>query len=101
MQYSGGRKGLQFSNKDMWKTDLGARLNILKGKGTFGVRFNDIFKTMKARFYSYEPANISGTFEWESQTVNVNFSYRFGSGKNRALDRKQRDKNEKQGGGMF
>ena len=99
--YSAGKNGLQFSNKDMWKTDLGARLTILKGKGTLGVRFNDIFKTMRARFYSNEPADINGNFQWESRTVNVNFNYKFGSGKNRALDRKQRDQNESQGGGLF
>jgi len=99
--YSGARQGLQFSNKDMWKTDLGSRLDLFEGKGSLSLRFNDIFKTMKSRFYSTEPANINGTFRWESQTVNLNFSYRFGSGKNKSLDRKQRDNNEKQGGGMF
>lgn len=99
--YRGGRNGLQFSNKEMWKTDLGARINLLKGKGSLTVRYNDIFKTMKSYFYSTEPADISGNFQWESQTFNVNFSYRFGSGKNKALDRKDRDKNESQGGGMF
>lgn len=99
--YNAGQNGLQFSNKDMWKTDLGARLNLFKGKGSLAIRYNDIFKTMKARFYSQEPANISGEFQWESQTVNINFNYRFGSGKNKALDRKQREQNESRGGGMF
>nr|WP_294935341.1 outer membrane beta-barrel family protein [uncultured Flavobacterium sp.] len=99
--YSGARQGLQFSNKDMWKTDLGSRLDLFDGKGSLSLRFNDVFKTMKSRFYSTEPADINGTFRWESQTVNLNFSYRFGSGKNKSLDRKQRDNNEKQGGGMF
>ncbi|MGX7666202.1 TonB-dependent receptor domain-containing protein [Flavobacterium pedocola] len=99
--YSGGKKGLQFSNKDMWKTDLGSRLDLFEGKGSLSLRFNDVFKTMKSRFISTEPAHITGTFKWESQTVNLNFSYRFGSGKNKSLDRKQRDNNVKQGGGMF
>lgn len=99
--YRAGERSLQFSNKEMWKTDLGARLNVLKGKGTLSIRYNDIFDTMHARFNSNEPAAISGQFRWENQTFNVNFSYRFGSGKNKALDRKQRDKNESQGGGMF
>lgn len=99
--YRAGEKSLQFSNTDMWKTDLGARLNILKGKGTFSVRYNDVFNAMKSNFYSSDPAKINGTFRWENQTVNVNFSYRFGNGKNKALDRKQRDKGDAQGGGMF
>ena len=99
--YRMGERSLQFTNKDMWKTDLGVRLNILDGKGTLGVRYNDVFKTMKSRFHSSDPATLDGTFRWESQTVNVNFSYRFGSGKNKALDRKQREQNDSQGGGMF
>lgn len=99
--YRAGERSLQFTNKEMWKTDLGARLNIFEGKGTFSVRYNDIFNTMRAGFKSDEPANISGKFRWENQTVNVNFSYRFGSGKNKALERKQREQNESQGGGMF
>ncbi|MES2811307.1 MAG: outer membrane beta-barrel family protein [Bacteroidota bacterium] len=99
--YRMGERSLQFTNKDMWKTDLGARLNLLEGKATLSVRYNDIFKTMKSSFYSSDPALLNGTFRWESQTVNVNFSYRFGSGKNKALDRKQREQNDSQGGGMF
>lgn len=99
--YRAGERSLQFTNGDMWKTDLGARLNLLEGKGTLSVRYNDVFNTMKSTFHSSEPAKINGTFRWESRTVNVNFSYRFGSGKNKALDRKQREHNDSQGGGMF
>lgn len=99
--YRAPENGLQFSSKEMWKTDLGARLNILKGKGTFSVRYNDIFNQMRARFTNNYPDKIDGQFRWESQTVNVNFSYRFGSGKDRALQRKQREQNETQGGGLF
>ncbi|RXR18290.1 TonB-dependent receptor [Flavobacterium amnicola] len=99
--YRAGERSLQFSNGDMWKTDLGARINLLSGKGTLSVRYNDIFKTMKSTFHSSDPAKINGSFRWESRTVNVNFSYRFGSGKNKALDRKQREQNDSQGGGMF
>ncbi|AEW85946.1 TonB-dependent outer membrane receptorprecursor [Flavobacterium columnare ATCC 49512] len=99
--YRAGQNGLQFSNKDMWKTDLGARLSLLNGKGSLSIRYNDIFNTMRARFYSNEPAQINGNFRWESQTININFNYRFGSGKNKTLDRKQRNQEESQGGGLF
>jgi len=99
--YRAGERSLQFSNKEMWKTDLGARLNLLEGKATLSVRYNDVFNTMKSNFYSSDPAKINGTFRWENQTVNINFSYRFGSGKNKALGRKQRGQNDLQGGGMF
>jgi outer membrane receptor protein involved in Fe transport len=99
--YRGAEKGLQFSSKEMWKTDLGARVNVLKDKGTFSVRYNDIFNKMRARFYSENPDKVDGEFRWESQMVNVNFSYRFGSGKDKALQRKEREKNDAQGGGIF
>ena len=38
-------------------------------------------------------------FNWESNTVNVSLSYRFGGGKYRAKSRKRRDNDEKSGGG--
>jgi hypothetical protein len=56
---------------------------------------------MRARFYSENPDKVDGEFRWESQMVNVNFSYRFGSGKDKALQRKEREKNDAQGGGIF
>ncbi len=40
-----------------------------------------------------------GEFNWESQTVFAGISYRFGSGKNKAVKRKRRDSNTKQSGG--
>jgi len=99
--YRAGERSLQFTNGNMWKTDLGARMNLLNGKGTVSVRYNDVFNTMRSTFHSSDPAKINGTFRWESQTLNVNLSYRFGDGKNKALDRKQREQNDSQGGGMF
>lgn len=99
--YRAGERSLQFTNGNMWKTDLGARMNLFNGKGTVSVRYNDVFNTMRSTFHSSDPAKINGTFRWESQTLNVNLSYRFGDGKNKALDRKQREQNDSQGGGMF
>jgi outer membrane receptor protein involved in Fe transport len=99
--YRAGVDDIQFSNKEMWRTDLGVRYSILKDQGSISLRVNDIFNTMRARFYGEIPELTFGQFRWESRMVNVNFNYRFGSGKNRALQRKQRDQNETQGGGLF
>jgi hypothetical protein len=41
----------------------------------------------------------NGRFNWESQNVYAGISYRFGSGKDRALQRKRRDDNTKEAGG--
>lgn len=99
--YRGGVEDIQFNNELMWRTDIGFRYNILKGKGSVGMRFNDMFNTMRSRFNSDSPDNIRGQFRWESRMLSMNFNYRFGSGDNRAMQRRQRDRNESQGGGLF
>jgi outer membrane receptor protein involved in Fe transport len=97
--YNGENIGLQFKRNEMWKIDAGASYNILKGKGTISTRVSDIFNTMNFSFDGTKPYRQQGEFNWESQSVYLGFSYRFGGGKNRALKRKERDNNEKQGGG--
>ncbi len=90
---------LQFLREPMWKMDIGSSYNILKGNGTISARFSDIFNTMHFAFNGEKPYKSNGQFNWESQTVYVGFNYRFGSGKNKAIQRKERDKNETQGSG--
>lgn len=97
--YRGRDLSLQFNRSAMWKMDIGSSYNILKGSGTISARFSDIFKTMKFAFEGDRPYPSTGQFNWESQTVYLGFNYRFGSGKNKANQRKQRDNNESQGGG--
>jgi outer membrane receptor protein involved in Fe transport len=100
--YRSGVDGVQFNGKEMYKIDAGGRYSFLKDKATLSVRFNDIFDTMKAGFYGENPYPQVGQFSWESQSVYVGFNYMFGAGKNKSLQRKQRDNNTKQdGGGLF
>lgn len=99
--YRGQEQGLQFLRKSMYKTDLGASYNVLKGKGTISARVSDIFNTMNFSFDGTLPYKQDGSFYWESQSVYLGFNFRFGGGKNAALQRKQRDDNETQGGGMM
>ncbi len=99
--YRGAEQGLQFVRKPMYRMDLGSSYNILKGQGTLSARVGDIFNTMKFSFDGDLPYAQQGSFNWESRTVYLGFNYRFGGGKNAALIRKQRDKNETQGGGMM
>lgn len=99
--YRGGGKDLQFEVDPMWMINTGASYRILKGKGTLTFRVNDIFEGMKFKFDSEVPYSQTGEFHWESRTVYLGFSYRFGSGKNKAKRRKQRDTHETQGGGGF
>lgn len=99
--YRGANENLQFEVDPMWKIDFGGSWNILDNKGTISARVSDIFNSMKFGFDSVRPYPQTGNFYWESQTAYVGFTYKFGGGKNKALDRKRRDQNELQGSGGF
>lgn len=99
--YRGAEQGLQFMRNPMYRMDLGSSYNVLKGKGTLSARVSDIFNKMKFSFDGDLPYSQQGSFNWESRTIYIGFNYRFGGGNNSALQRKQRDKNETQGGGMM
>jgi hypothetical protein len=98
--YRGDTENLQFKTKDFYFLNAGARYNLLKGKGTISINFNDIFHTQRYTFDGTRPLRQIGEFSWDSQTVYFGFSYRFGGGKNRKLTRKSRDKNEKSNDGF-
>lgn len=98
--YRAKAKGIQFDRKPMYFVNAGARYNFAEGNGTVSLNFNDIFNTMQFAFEGERPYKQKGDFNWESQTIFVGLSYRFSSGKeSRALNRKRRDSNTKQGGG--
>ncbi|MCC9071643.1 TonB-dependent receptor family protein [Flavobacterium sp. F-65] len=100
--YRGAVDGIQNNSHDMYKMDAGTRYTLLDNKMTLSLRFNDIFDTMKYAFDSTNPYPQTGKFTWESQTVYFGLSYNFGGGKNKSLQRKQREDNtNKGGGGMF
>ena len=99
--YRGPSEDIQWKVENMWMVNTGASLSVLKGKGTVSLRVNDIFKGMKFAFNSSSPFVQNGKFNWESQTTYLGFNYRFGSGKNKAKRRRQRDNNTKQSGGGF
>jgi iron complex outermembrane receptor protein len=99
--YRGKNKTLQFDMDPMYFVNIGARIGFAKGKGTFSLNYNDIFDTMEFAFKGTKPFVQNGAFNWESNTWNAGLSYRFGGGKYRAKSRKNRDDNEKSGGGGF
>jgi len=100
--YRGGVDGIQNDSKEMYKIDAGGRYTLLNNKMSISVRLNDIFDQMEYGFSSKNPYPSRGRFGWESQTVYFGINYMFGGGKNRALQRKYREDNTKQGGGgMF
>jgi len=100
--YRGPVNGVQNNSREMYKIDSGARYSLLDNKMTLSLRFSDMFKTMRYGFYAQNPFPQAGAFRWESRTVYFGINYIFGSGKNRAMQRKQREDNtSQQSGGMF
>lgn len=99
--YRGSVQGIQFKMEPMYFVNIGARYAFAQGKGTLSVNYNDIFNTMEFGFDGQRPFEQTGAFRWESNTVNVSISYRFGGGKYRAKSRKRRDNDEKSGSGGF
>ncbi|UGU16944.1 TonB-dependent receptor [Sinomicrobium kalidii] len=99
--YRGRNKSLQFDAKSMYFVNTGARYAFADGKGTLSLNINDIFNTMRFAFDSERPFVQTGKFTWESNSVYLGLSYRFGSGKNRQVQRKNRDDNTKEGGGIM
>ena len=100
--YRGKNKNIQFEVDPMVMVNLGARVSLWDGQGTFSLNYNDIFNSMRFKFVGDNPFLQQGQFNWESNTVFVGLNYRFGGGKYRAKSRKRRDNDEKEGsGGIF
>lgn len=100
--YRGTSKSINAEMEPMYKIDAGLRYSFWENAASLSLRFNDIFDTMKASFEGDAPYRQTGEFTWESQSLFVGFQYTFGTAKNKAVQRKQRDKNEvQQSGGFF
>lgn len=99
--YVGPQKTLQFDIEEFYFLNTGFRYSFLKDKATLSINFNDIFNTNENRITTDRPIPQSAYFKPDTQQVNIGFTYRFGGGKNSALQRKQRDDNTAKGSGMF
>lgn len=100
--YRGRAKGIQFNQDVFAFVNVGVRYNFMEdNRATFSLNFNDIFNTMQFVFDGDRPFAQAGDFNWESRTIFAGLSYRFGGGKYRAKQRKQRDNDEKSGSGGF
>ncbi|WP_103068253.1 TonB-dependent receptor domain-containing protein [Aquimarina sediminis] len=93
--YRGPQEILQYELKENAFLNAGARYSFAKGKGTFSLNFNDVFKTQKFAFEAYRTIIQEGEFKRDTHSVYFGLSYRFGGGKNKNLKRKKRDNNEK------
>ncbi|WP_313791472.1 outer membrane beta-barrel family protein [Lacinutrix neustonica] len=99
--YRGANKGIQFTMKPMYFVNLGAGQSFADGRGSFSLNFNDVLDTQEFAFDGNNPFKQSGAFNWESKTIFAGLSYRFGGKKYSAKSGKNRDDNEKSGGGFL
>lgn len=71
--------GGTFKNEAMWGMDAGIKTKVLEGRGSLKLSVSDIFGSMRWRGVS----NFGGLYMdahggWESQRLNVNFTYLLG-----------------------
>ena len=100
--YRGANRNLQFDVDPMYFLNTGLRYSFDESRGTFSINFSDVFNTMRFGVNGERPYPQNGIFNWESQNLYLGFSYRFGGGKYRAKQRRNRDSNTKQSsGGIF
>ncbi|SDL52586.1 Outer membrane receptor proteins, mostly Fe transport [Salinimicrobium catena] len=98
--YNSPHSTLQFDIEDSYFFNAGARYSFWEDRASISLNVNDIFDTMSQDISTTRPLPQEGSFMPDTQTVYAGFSYRFGGGKNKALQRKQRDDNTANGG-MF
>ena len=98
--YNSPESTLQFDIEESYWMNAGARYSFWNEKASLSVNVNDVFDTMGQYISTTRPIPQEGSFMPDTQTVFVGFTYRFGGGKNKALQRKQREDNTA-GGGMF
>ncbi|MTE27297.1 TonB-dependent receptor domain-containing protein [Winogradskyella ouciana] len=100
--YRGPDTGLNFEMDPMYFVNLGMRYSFLEeNRATFSLNFNNVFDTQEIFITSERPFRQEVEFMPEFKTIFVGLSYRFGGSKYRAKSRKQRDNNEKSGGGFI
>ncbi|MEG9328119.1 TonB-dependent receptor [Salinimicrobium catena] len=98
--YNSPNSTLQFDIEESYFFNAGARYSFWEDRASVSLNVNDIFDTMSQDISTTRPLPQEGSFMPDTQTIYAGFSYRFGGGKNKALQRKQRDDNTARGG-MF
>ena len=69
----------QMIQNPMWRLDAGVQKQILKTKGSLKLSVRDIFASQKFSGYvNYQDIDARIRNSWDSRTVSLTFSYRFG-----------------------
>ena len=98
--YRSPSRSLQFESEEMYFVNIGGRYSFLEDRASLSLNFNDIFRTQYQTFTTSIPVPKTGELRNDSRSVYLGFSYRFGGGESKRLQRKQREDNTS-GGGVF
>jgi len=82
--YSAPEKQTQGTRKSLYYMDLGASMDVLKGKATLNLNAQDLFNTRKYRGTT-TTFNLTeeNEFQWRSRQVRLSFTYRINQKKKR------------------
>ena len=73
-------EGGTFQTKGMWSVDIGAQKKLFDDRATLKLSLTDVFKSLEwTAETNYGGLYIDVGSTWESQTLSLNFTYRFGS----------------------
>lgn len=99
--YNAPVETLQFNVEESYFVNLGARYSFLEDKASLSVNLSDVFDTRVNELTADRPFLQKARFKNDSRRLYVGFSYRFGGSKPEKVERKDRDDNTSQGGGVF
>lgn len=96
--YAGPAETLQFELEDWYFINLGGRYSFWQDRASLSLNLNDVFNSQVQRLTTTHPVPQIARLKPDTRTLYIGFSYRFGGGENKALERKQRDDNTAEGG---
>ena len=99
--YNAPVETLQFNVEESYFMNFGARYSFLEDKASLSINLNDVFNTRVNELTASRPFPQEARFKNDSRRLFLGFSYRFGGSKPKTVQRKTRDDNTSDGGGVF
>lgn len=82
--YRAPQNTVQGKRRSMYSIDLGANMDVLKGKGTLNLSVRDLFNTRKYRGDLITDTLVeTSEFQWRSRQARLSFTYRINQKKER------------------
>jgi outer membrane receptor protein involved in Fe transport len=82
--YRAPQNTVQGKRRSMYSMDLGANIDVLKGKGTLNLSIRDLFNTRKYRGDLVTETLVeTSEFQWRSRQARLSFTYRINQKKER------------------